>query len=219
MHRGTFAKLADRISPDVPNPNVPDAPELLPFVAEHEGYNLHAGVHIGAGDDLGRERLLRYGARPLLALDRLRRLRDGRIAYRTKYARTRSKHRVMTPLELLARLAALISPPRFPLIRFHGVLGPRSSSRTDVVPKPRSAKVGNACERNGQDGRRESRSPEPMLDARNIAHTRQGPEDTGTAWRRANSMRPLAEFHGRSFSVEPSTSTSTTVPSATADCA
>ena len=28
----------------------------------------------------------------------------------------------MTPLELLARIAAILPPPRFPLIRFHGVL-------------------------------------------------------------------------------------------------
>jgi hypothetical protein len=82
--------------------------------------------------------LLRYGARPPLALDRLRCLRDGRIAYRIKYSRTGSKHRVMTPLETLARLAALIPPPRYPLVRFHGVLGPRSAWRKGVVPKPRT---------------------------------------------------------------------------------
>lgn len=112
---------------------------------EHEGWNLHAGVHIAAGDDLGREKLLRYGARPALALDRLRRLPDGRVAYRVKYSRGRSKHRVMTPLEFLARLAAIIPPPRFPLVRFHGVLGPRSSWRKDVVPRPRGVA---ACRRN-----------------------------------------------------------------------
>jgi hypothetical protein len=132
MQRGSFAKLTD----DGPTPMAPEVPRLLPFVADHEGWNLHAGVAIPAGDDLGRERLLRYGARPPLATDRLRRLRDGRVAYRVKYSRTGSKHRVMTPLEILARLAALIPPPRYPLVRFHGVLGPRSAWRKDVVPKP-----------------------------------------------------------------------------------
>ena len=43
----------------------------------------------------------------------------------------------MTPLELLARLAALIPPPRHLLVRFHGVFAPRSSWRRAVVPKPR----------------------------------------------------------------------------------
>jgi len=61
----------------------------------------------------GRERLMRYGARPQLALDRLRRLPGGRIAYRIKKLRAgRAKHRVMTPLEFLARpsLPFLIVP-------------------------------------------------------------------------------------------------------------
>ena len=44
----------------------------------------------------------------------------------------------MTPLELLARLAALVPPPRYPLVRYHGVLAPRSSWRSAVVPKPRT---------------------------------------------------------------------------------
>jgi len=108
------------------------------------------GVHIASGDDMGRERLLRYGARPPLALDRLRRLRDGRITYRIKYARPGSKHRVMTPLEMLARLSALIPPPRYPLVRFHGVLGPRSAWRKDVVPKPREPCL---CRPEGADKR------------------------------------------------------------------
>jgi Putative transposase len=81
----------------------------------HDALSLHAGVHIAAGDDAGRERLFRYGARPAMALDRLRRLPDGRFAYRVKYARAgRAKHRVMAPLELLARIAAILPPPRFP---------------------------------------------------------------------------------------------------------
>ena len=103
---------------------------------ERDGFNLHAGVSIPGDDDLGRERLMRYGARPPLALDRLRRLPDGRIAYRIKKLRDgRAKHRVMTPLEFLARLAAIVPPPRYPLLRYAGVLGPRSSWRRDVVPR------------------------------------------------------------------------------------
>ena len=60
------------------------------------------------------------------------------LAYRIKQLRNRgSKVRYMTPLELLARLAALIPPPRHPLVRFHGAFAPRSPWRRDVVPKPR----------------------------------------------------------------------------------
>jgi hypothetical protein len=57
----------------------PDKPALA---VEHDGFNVHAGVRIEAGDDLGRERLARYGARPPLSLERLRRLPGGHVAYR-----------------------------------------------------------------------------------------------------------------------------------------
>jgi hypothetical protein len=109
MQRGAFAKLATEAAAegDVSS----DEPARLRFAAEYEGFNVHAGVHIAVGDDAGRERLFRYGARPALALDRLRRLPDGRFAYRVKYARAgRAKHRVMTGLELLARIAAILPP-------------------------------------------------------------------------------------------------------------
>jgi len=44
----------------------------------------------------------------------------------------------MTPLEALARLAAIVPPPRYPLLRFHGVLAPRHRWRARVVPQPPS---------------------------------------------------------------------------------
>jgi hypothetical protein len=113
-----------------------NAPPPGEGAVERDGFNLHASVAIAADDDLGRERLMRYGARPPLALDRLRRLPGGRLAYRVKVLRDgRAKSRVMTPLEFLARLAALVPPPRYPLLRYHGVLAPRSAWRRDVVPR------------------------------------------------------------------------------------
>jgi hypothetical protein len=66
-------------------------------------------------------RLVRYCARPCFALDRLSVLADGRVAYRVKYAARRGTHRVMTPLEFLARLAAIVPLPRYPLVRYHHV--------------------------------------------------------------------------------------------------
>jgi hypothetical protein len=105
--------------------------------AELRGFNLHAAVRIAASDDVGRERLCRYAARPPLSLEGLRRLPDGRVSYRIKSSRGgKAKHRIMIGVELLARLAALIPPPRFPLVRYHGVLAPKSSWRKSVVPRP-----------------------------------------------------------------------------------
>jgi pimeloyl-ACP methyl ester carboxylesterase len=40
----------------------------------------------------------------------------------------------MSGIECMARLAALVPPPRFPLWRYHGVLAPASPWRSRVVP-------------------------------------------------------------------------------------
>jgi hypothetical protein len=84
-----------------------------------DGFNLHAAVRIGADDDVAREKLIRYCARPAFALERLSVLPDGRIAYAIKNPRKGATHRTLTPIELLARIAALIPPPRHPFLRYH----------------------------------------------------------------------------------------------------
>ncbi len=133
MQRGTLETMRDTEQED----DNETAPKKNGNVVSHLGFNLHAGVTIAAHDDLGRERLCRYGARPPFSLARLRVLRDGNVSYLVKkVGRGRAKHRVMEPVEFLARLSALIPPPRFPLVRFAGVLAPRSKWRALVVPRP-----------------------------------------------------------------------------------
>ena len=91
----------------------------------------------GAPQARDKVRACRYGARPPFSLERFRKLPRGRIGYRIKKARGgRAKLLVLTPIELLARIAALIPPPRYPLVRYHGVLAPRSSWRKAVIPRP-----------------------------------------------------------------------------------
>jgi hypothetical protein len=41
---------------------------------------------------------------------------------------------VFEPLDFIARLAALVPPPRAHLARYHGVFAPHSRWRKDVVP-------------------------------------------------------------------------------------
>ena len=43
---------------------------------------------------------------------------------------------LLDPLELLERLAALVPPPRRPLLAYHGVLAPRAEWRSAIIPKP-----------------------------------------------------------------------------------
>ncbi len=134
MSRGQTATLPNA---DEPGDDRQAPPGRSAAAVDRDGFNLHASVRIEAGDDAGREKLCRYAARPALSLERLRRLPGGRIAYRLKYVgRGRGKHRVMAPMEFMARLCALIAPPRYPLVRYAGVLAPRSAWRRDVVPRP-----------------------------------------------------------------------------------
>ncbi|WP_437977626.1 transposase [Sorangium sp. So ce295] len=79
---------------------------------------------------------MRYCSRPTFALDRIELLPDGRIAYLLKTPRRGRTHRVMSPMEFMARLAALIPPPKIPLVRYQRVFAPRSSWRSLVRPKP-----------------------------------------------------------------------------------
>jgi hypothetical protein len=136
MQRGTMVTVRD--SDDTPDGFAPPAPLARETDAvTFERFNLHASVHIHGGDDLGRERLCRYLTRPAFSLSRLRILRDGNVSYRVKkVSRHRATHRVMSPLEFLARLAALVPPPRYPLLRFHGLVAPRHAWRKRVVPRP-----------------------------------------------------------------------------------
>lgn len=132
--RGTVENLKDDTG-ECEGPGEPAAPLRDEAVTRH-GFNLHASLTIAAEDDLGRERLCRYGLRPPFSLSRFRVLRDGRISYRVKKsARRTSRCRIMTPVECIARLCALVPPPRYPLTRFHGVLAPRAKLRPRVVPK------------------------------------------------------------------------------------
>jgi hypothetical protein len=92
---------------------------------EHAGFNLHAGVCVAADDRVALERLCRYVARPAVCGGRVEQLEDGRVAYRLKHPRQGGEtHRVMTGQEFMARLVALIPPPRSPLVRDHGVFAP-----------------------------------------------------------------------------------------------
>ena len=134
LARGEIRAVTAALDEEGESPLVPDREG---GAVSEDGFNLEASVRIAAHDDFGREHLLRYCARPPLALGRLVALPANKIGYRIKKLRDgRSKLRVMTPLELLARLAALVPPPRHPLVRFHGAFAPRSSWRRDVTPKP-----------------------------------------------------------------------------------
>ncbi len=85
---------------------------------------------------MGLERLLRYCARPPFALERLELVGEHRVIYIYRLPRPRRDgctKLVLTPLEFIDHLAALIPPPRLHRHRYHGVLAPNSPLRAAVV--------------------------------------------------------------------------------------
>jgi len=112
-----------------------DAAITKKHAAYLEGFSLHAGVHLHANDREGLARLCGYGARPALSQDRLSELPDGRLAIRMKRPLADGRQELLLePVELLRRLATLVTPPRAHLVRFHGIFGPASKWRSEIVP-------------------------------------------------------------------------------------
>ncbi len=81
---------------------------------------------------------IRHVSRPPVATERLAMTSSGQVRYHLKTAyRDGTTHIVMEPLDLVARLAALVPPPRMHLTRYHGVFAPHSRLRAAVTPAHR----------------------------------------------------------------------------------
>ena len=84
----------------------------------------------------GLEQLCRTITRPARANERVQTNAAGQVVLKLKTAwRDGTTHLVMSPLEFMQRLAALVPRPRLHLIRFHGVLAPNAKLRALVVPQ------------------------------------------------------------------------------------
>src|SRR5690606_8702294 len=81
------------------------------------------------------QRLCRYVSRPAIAAERLTLTPQGdvRFCLKTPY-RDGTTHIVLEPLDFMARLAALVPPPRVHQTRYHGVFAPGSALRAAVTP-------------------------------------------------------------------------------------
>jgi hypothetical protein len=104
--------------------------------ADMQGFSLHAAVRCAADDRQALEQLCRYITRPALANERAQCNAAGQVVLKLKTPwRDGTTHLVMSPLEFMQRLAALVPRPRLHLIRFHGVLAPNAKLRAMVVPQ------------------------------------------------------------------------------------
>ena len=116
---------------------------MYSLLAEVSGYqgrspwlvSLHAEVCCAADQRKKLEQLCRYITRPAIANERLIRNRAGDVVLQLKSPyHDGTTHIVMSPLELMQRLSALVPRPRLHLIRFHGVLAPHAKLRPEIFP-------------------------------------------------------------------------------------
>ena len=95
---------------------------------------MHAGIDIAPGQRARLECLCRYVSRPPVATERMALTSCGQVRYQLKTPyRDGTTHLVIEPLDLMARLAALVPPPRMHLTRYHGVFAPNSAQRAALM--------------------------------------------------------------------------------------
>lgn len=106
------------------------------------GFSLHAGVAAEAHESQKLERLCRYIARPAIAERRLSISPQGRVRYQLKTPwRNGTTHVEFEPIEFIAKLAALVPPPRAHLTRFHGIFAPNARLRAQLTPSGRGKRL------------------------------------------------------------------------------
>ncbi len=146
-----------------------------PRCANVLGFSLHANVCIPAKARRQLENLCRYVARPAVATERLSVLPDGRVLYRLRHKwRNGATQIVFEPLDLIGKLAALVPPPRFNLVRYQGIFSPASRWRSSIVPfySGESESTGHACcnaEKQERDPERKSFEKQSCSHPRNYS--------------------------------------------------
>jgi hypothetical protein len=103
--------------------------------ANAQGFSLHAEVRCAMNQRHQLEQWCRTITRPAIANERLQRTRAGDVVRQLKSPyQDGTTPIVMTPLEFMQRLAALVPRCRLHLIRFPGVLAPHAKRRPQIIP-------------------------------------------------------------------------------------
>ncbi len=115
-----------------------DAGSLEGEAGKVGGFSLHAGVAAEAHESHKLEKLCRYVTRPAISEKRLSIALQGRVRYQLKTPwRNGTTHVEWDPVDFIAKLAALVPPPRAHLTRFHGVFAPNADLRAQLTPSGR----------------------------------------------------------------------------------
>ncbi len=115
-------------------PEEGEAPASAGCHARANGFDLHAGLVVPAGQRDRLERVCRYALRPPVNEERLHLTDGGQVRLQLRHRwMDGTTHVVFDPVEFLGRLAVLVPRPRINLVLYHGVLGPRAAWRSEVV--------------------------------------------------------------------------------------
>jgi hypothetical protein len=126
--------------------------------ASYRGFSLHANVSCLAEEREKLEHMVRYIARPPVAMDRLHRRNDGLITYRLKKKyRDGTEQLLFSPLELMEKLAALVPRPRAHITRYHGLFAPHSAARRKIVKGKAAKENPSVTENTSSETKTESR--------------------------------------------------------------
>lgn len=110
--------------------------------ANVNGFSLHAATRVRAHQRKRLENLIRYMARPSLSTQRMSLTPTGDIKYELKKKwRNGVTHVLLSPMELIEKLCALIPLPYFHLVRYWGVFAPNSKLRQGVIPGKTRAEI------------------------------------------------------------------------------
>jgi len=140
---------------------------------EHSGFSLDATTRIEAWDRFALERLARYCTRPPLSPARLDRVDDDTLIYRlARPAHDGTTSVILTPLELIDRLARSVPPPRKNVLKYFGVFGPAARLRQAVTASagPAAAmqlQLEEAARRMGLEDQEGASGPAPADDHEN----------------------------------------------------
>ena len=109
-------------------------PAVASCQARADGFSLHAGVVVPAGQRDRLERVCRYALRAPVAIERLQWTEDGRVRLSLRQPwPDGTTDLIFTPIALLERLAVLVPRPRINLVLYFGVVGARAAGRAGVV--------------------------------------------------------------------------------------
>jgi hypothetical protein len=103
--------------------------------ANYGGFSVHAARVVDTYDRDGLRKLISYIARPALSLDRLSLTENGEVRVELKSPwPDGTTALILSPLEMLEKLAALVPYPQKNLVIYSGCLAPNHRARADIVP-------------------------------------------------------------------------------------